>query len=242
MSGKLYNPLICAIDTKNIDKALDLCREIKSSVGLVKLGLEFFTINGPEGVRAIKACGVPIFLDLKFHDIPNTVAEAVRCAVRLGVQMLTIHTNGGKAMMQAASIAAKDEAVRLGGVAPMILGVTVLTSMDINDLKDIGVIKDVEAQVASLARLAKDSGLDGVVCSPLEIEIIKKECGDKFQLIVPGIRPDSSDDNDQKRVMTPAQAISYGADFIVVGRPITKAINPIDAIKAILMEIEVARK
>ena len=186
------NPLICAIDMKDINEALSFCRKIKDSVGFIKLGLEFFTINGAAGVEQIKTLGAPIFLDLKFHDIPNTVAEAVRSATRLGVQILTIHTSGGRTMMQGAAMAAKDEAAKLGIKAPMIFGVTVLTSMDEADLKDIGVSRPVDEQVVSLAKLAKESGLDGVVCSPLEIELIKKECGRDFKLIVPGIRPEGT--------------------------------------------------
>ncbi len=231
------NPIICAIDVKDPVQALNLCKELKDSIGYIKLGLEFFTINGPEGVRLIKSCGMPIFLDLKFHDIPNTVAEAVRSSVRLGVDMLTIHTSGGKAMMKAAAQAATDEAARLGVSKPLVLGVTVLTSMDVSDLKDTGVFTQVQDQVVSLAKLAAESGLDGVVCSPLEIESIKKECGNSLKLIVPGIRPDGGGGDDQKRVMTPLQAITAGADFIVIGRPITKAENPLNAANAILSSI-----
>lgn len=231
------NPIICAIDTKDVQVAIKLCNEIKPYVGMVKLGLEFFTMNGPDGIKAIQSCGIPIFLDLKFFDIPNTVAECVRSAVRLGVNMLTIHASGGTAMMSAALQAANDETMRLGTTAPLILGVTVLTSMDASDIADIGISRDVSTQVLSLAKLSKDSGLSGIVCSPLEIELIKKECPG-LKLIVPGIRPASASKDDQKRIMTPHQAIKSGADYIVIGRPITKAENPVEAAKAIAKEVE----
>lgn len=237
MKKEKYNPIICAIDVKDVKSALDLCSELKESVGVIKLGLEFFTLNGPDAIKAVKKCGLPIFLDLKFHDIPNTVAEAVRSAVRLGVQMLTIHTSGGKTMMQAAAAAAKDEALKLNIAAPIILGVTVLTSMDESDLKGVGIEKNVTSQVVSLAKLAVESGLDGVVCSPLEIEIIRRECGNKLKLVVPGIRPNGGSGDDQKRVMTPNEAVNAGADYIVIGRPITKAASPADAAAAIFAEI-----
>lgn len=237
MQKEKYNPVICAIDVKDTQSAIDLCRAICNSVGVIKLGLEFFTINGPKGIEAVKACGMPIFLDLKFHDIPNTVAEAVRSAVRLGVYMLTIHTSGGKAMMKAAADAARDEASKLGVAAPMVLGVTILTSMDGADLKDVGIERDVEFQVVSLAKLAVESGLDGVVCSPLEIEIIKREFGNRLKLVVPGIRPDGGGGDDQKRVLTPKEAVDKGADFIVIGRPITKAQSPKMAAELIFANI-----
>jgi orotidine-5'-phosphate decarboxylase len=235
------NKLICAVDVKNVQHAIDLSSQIKPHVGCIKLGLEFFTINGPEGVRAIKELEVPVFLDLKFHDIPNTTAQAVRSAVNLGVDMLTIHTSGGKAMMHAAAMAAKEEALLRGVNLPIILGVTVLTSMDGSDLASIGVSRKLEEQVLSLARLSKESGLDGIVCSPLEISIIKKEFGDSLKLIVPGIRPGGTVGDDQKRVMSPARAIENGADFIVVGRPITGADSPAIAAKRICAEIADAK-
>lgn len=233
-----HNPIICAIDVKEPTKALELCNNIKPYIGVIKLGLEFFTINGPEGVKAIQACGLPVFLDLKFHDIPNTIAEAVRSSVRLGVDMLTIHTSGGKTMMKAAAEAAGDEAAKLGVKAPLVLGVTVLTSMDGSDLKEIGIGREVAKQVMHLAGLAKESGLGGVVCSPLEIGLIKKECGDSLKLIVPGIRPDGGGGDDQKRVLTPKQAVTAGADYMVIGRPITKAEKPELAAKEIMLSIK----
>jgi len=170
--------------------------------------------------------GLPIFLDLKFHDIPNTVANAVKAAVNLGVSMITVHTAGGGAMMEAAVEAAKHQATLLEKLPPIILGVTVLTSFDQSSLDEIGVNNKVEDQVKTLALLAKKSGLDGVICSPHEIELVRLECGADFKLVVPGIRSASDLKHDQKRVMSAAEAIKAGADFIVIGRPITKAENP----------------
>jgi orotidine-5'-phosphate decarboxylase len=225
----MQNPIICALDTKSIKDAKELCIKLHPHIGMVKLGLEFFTTNGASGMREIAALDVPIFLDLKFHDIPNTVAEAVRSAVDLGVSIITIHTLGGKNMMQAAACAASDEAKKSGKNRPLIVGVTVLTSMDDTDLVDIGIKQSAAHQVELLAALAKESGLDGVVCSPHEIELVKKICGANFKTIVPGIRPATADKGDQKRVMTPKEAMDKGADFIVIGRPITQSPNPTEA-------------
>lgn len=222
----MKNPIICAIDTKDLEQAKNLCKAIAPNVGMVKLGLEFFTIHGASGVKEIAALGLPIFLDLKFHDIPNTVAEAVKSAVRLGVEIITIHTLGGLQMMQAAANAAKEESDKLGVKKPIIVGVTVLTSMDDEDLKTIGLDRSAAQQVQLLAKLAKKSGLDGIVCSPHEIELVKSLCGKDFKTVVPGIRPENSDKGDQKRVMTPKQALTFGADYLVIGRPITKSENP----------------
>lgn len=232
------NPIICAIDTKDVSKASSLIKEIKESIGAVKLGLEFFTFNGPEGIKEIKKLGLPIFLDLKFHDIPNTVAEAVRSAVRLGVDILTIHTSGGIKMMEAAAIAAKEESEKSGMKKPLVVGVTVLTSMDESDLLESGVNGNVEEQVKRLALNAKKAGLDGVVCSPKEIELVKNICGKNFKTVVPGVRPSFAAADDQKRIMTPAEAIRQGADFLVIGRPITKSDDPKGAATKILKEIK----
>jgi orotidine-5'-phosphate decarboxylase len=228
-----HNLIICALDTKDITEAKNLCTNLKPHIGMVKLGLEFFTKNGPQGISEVAKAGLPIFLDLKFHDIPNTVAEAVRSAVILDVSIITIHTLGGKNMMQGAACAAKDEAERLGKKKPIIVGVTVLTSMDDNDLYDIGLNNNAAGQVELLAKLAKQSGLDGIVCSPHEIELVKKICGSDFKTVVPGIRPAGGDKGDQKRVMTPKEAVDKGADFIVIGRPITQSDNPAKAAEAI---------
>jgi orotidine-5'-phosphate decarboxylase len=214
------NPVICAIDTTDVSAAKGLAQAVRGSVGAVKLGLEFFTANGAAGVREV-AGDMPLFLDLKFHDIPNTVAGAIRATKGINAFMLTIHASGGKAMMQAAAEAAKELTHK-----PMVIGVTMLTSLDENDLHSIGLQNKIENQVSRLADLAQQSGLDGVVCSPHEIAMLRGQCGADFKLIVPGIRPEGSKAGDQKRVMTPREALAKGADYLVIGRPITGAENP----------------
>lgn len=233
----MTNPIICALDTPSVEQAISLAREIHPHIGAVKCGLEFFTANGPDGIKAIADTGTPIFLDLKFHDIPNTVAKAVTEAVKLDVFMLTIHTAGGSTMMQAAAEAVAETSEKLGKKRPIIVGVTVLTSMDQDDLHSIGVTNPVNAQVLQLATLAHQSGLDGVVCSPHEISAIKDACGNAFQLVVPGIRPATAASNDQKRIMTPEQAVSLGADYLVIGRPVTQSENPSETAKNIYKSI-----
>jgi orotidine-5'-phosphate decarboxylase len=222
------NPIFVAIDTPDLDKALAIARAAGPHVGGLKVGLEFITAQGPEGVRAIAALGRPVFADVKFHDIPNTVAGAAREIAKLGASIFNIHASGGEAMMRAA----KDAA---GSINPdlKIIAVTVLTSLDDNDVAAVGQHGPASAQVVRLASLAQKSGLDGVVCSAHEIVHIRKACGDNFMLVVPGIRPAGSDLADQRRVMTPREATDAGADIIVIGRPITGAADPGDAARAI---------
>lgn len=229
--------IICALDTKEISGATQLTERLKGHVGAVKLGLEYFTANGPEGIRQVTQTGVPVFLDLKFHDIPNTVAGAISAAVALDVFMITIHTSGGKAMMEAAMNAAKTTAKQLGKKPPLIVGVTILTSMDQSDLDRTGIFSPLSTQVLKLAMLAKEAGLDGVVCSPHEIEMLKDELGRDFVVVVPGIRPKTSAKGDQKRVMTPEEAAALGADYLVIGRPITESADPVQAASAIKAEL-----
>jgi len=219
--------LIAAIDTPDAGKAGALVREVAPHCGLVKFGLEYFLANGPAGLQA--AQGAPVFLDLKLHDIPNTVAGAVHSLLPLGVDMLTIHAAGGAAMIAAAAKAAAAAGPR----APKILAVTVLTSLDASALSDIGVAGGTTQQVLRLARLALENGADGLVCSAHEIAVLRDSFGDKPILVVPGIRPAGSAVGDQARVMTPEQAVSAGADYIVVGRPITQAAEPGAAAAAI---------
>jgi orotidine-5'-phosphate decarboxylase len=218
--------LIAAIDTPDAGRAAALIRDVAPHCGLVKLGLEYFLANGPAGLQA--AQGAPVFLDLKLHDIPNTVAGAVRSLLPLGVQMLTIHGGGGAAMVAAAAGAAASSANR-----PKILAVTVLTSMDAGALAEIGVAGGTTQQVLRLARLALANGADGLVCSAHEISVLRDAFGERPILVVPGIRPAGSALDDQARVMTPEQAIAAGADYIVVGRPITGAAAPGAAAAAI---------
>jgi orotidine-5'-phosphate decarboxylase len=226
------NPLFVAIDTPSLEQASSLADKLSGIVGGMKLGLEFFSANGPEGVRAIASRGVPIFLDLKFHDIPNTVAGAVRSVLPLAPFMLNIHAGGGAAMMKAAVAEAAKSSPR-----PLVLAVTILTSMDESALRQVGVENGIAAQVERLANLAQESGIDGVVCSAHEARGLKASRGKDFKLIVPGIRPAWAAAGDQKRIMTPKEAMLEGADFIVVGRPITEAADPAKAAKLIIEEL-----
>ena len=212
--------LIVALDTVDVGRARSWADAVSPHAGLLKVGLEFFLANGAPGFAAIS--GAPIFLDLKLHDIPNTVAGAVRSVLPLKPRMLTLHASGGPAMIQAAHQAA----VSAGDDRPMILAVTVLTSLDQDDLVTVGVAGPMVEQVLRLGRLAVDCGADGLVCSPLEVAPLRQALGSSVKLIVPGIRPGGTSADDQGRTMTPAGAISAGADWIVVGRPITGASDP----------------
>ncbi len=224
--------IIVAIDRMTQADALADMGRLGPRLSFLKLGLEFFVANGPQGVRAV-AGPRPLFLDLKLHDIPNTVAGGVRSACGVSPRFLTIHTSGGEAMMRAASEAAKAA----GSSRPMLLGITVLTSLDDSDLSAVGQTGPVRDQARRLAALAKKSGLDGVVCSPHELKALRAECGKDFLLVTPGIRPAWAATNDQKRATTPAEAIALGADYLVIGRPITQADNPAEALARIADEI-----
>lgn len=230
--------IFVAIDTPEAAPARRLAESLRGLVGGVKLGLEFFVANGPAGVRAVTdRLDMPLFLDLKLHDIPNTVAGAVRAAVALRPAFLTIHAAGGPAMLHAAEEAAADEAARLGVARPKLLAVTVLTSLDAGDLDAVGQAGPVAAQVERLARLAVGACVDGVVCSPAEVAGLRAALGPDAVLMVPGIRPAWAAANDQKRVMTPGDAIAAGADHLVIGRPITGAADPAAAARRIAEEL-----
>jgi orotidine-5'-phosphate decarboxylase len=222
--------LIAAIDTAERARAEAMAQAVAPHCGLVKLGLEYFLANGPAGLAA--ASGAPVFLDLKLHDIPNTVAGAVRSLLPLNVQMLTVHAGGGGAMVAAAAKAASEAPTR-----PQILAVTVLTSLDAAALAETGVAGGTTQQVLRLARLALENGADGLVCSAHEIAPLRDAFGPKPILVVPGIRPAGSATNDQARVMTPEQAVTAGADYLVVGRPIFSAPDPAAAAAAIAASI-----
>lgn len=229
-----HNPVYAAIDTIDVAAARDLCDVLHGVVGGVKLGLEFFIANGPAGVREVMADqAAPLFLDLKLHDIPNTVAGGVRAALPLAPAFMTIHASGGPAMIEAAAKAAAEA----GAERPRILAVTVLTSLDDGDLNTIGQRGPALEQVTRLALLARDAGADGVVCSPAETAAVRAACGPDFILMVPGIRPVWSVAGDQKRFMTPAQAMAAGASHLVVGRPITGADDPAAAARRVAEEI-----
>jgi orotidine-5'-phosphate decarboxylase len=233
----MKNPIIVALDVPTAEMALDLAAKLAPVTGCFKIGSELFTAAGPEIVQRIRGMGASVFLDLKFHDIPNTVAKAVASATRAGVQMLTIHTSGGKAMMEAAEKSAQETALRCGGEAPLVLGVTVLTSMDKNDLSEVGVEGNVGHHVERLALLAAHSGLRGLVCSPLEIADLRQLIPTGMKLVIPGIRPADADKGDQKRTLTPRQAMEAGADWLVIGRPIYAAENPRAAAEKILASL-----
>ncbi len=228
------NPVFVALDTPDIAQALAWSEALRGHVGGVKTGLEFFSANGADGVRRIVELGLPLFLDLKFHDIPNTVAGAVRAVAGLGTAIVNVHASGGPAMLDAAREAAEQAG---GSSRPLVIAVTVLTSMDDGDLGAVGQNGPAQEQVVRLARLSREHGLDGVVCSPAEIEPIRAACGDDFKLIVPGIRPEWAATGDQKRVTTPRQARERGADVLVIGRPITGANDPATAAMRIAAEL-----
>lgn len=227
------NPIICAIDTIEVEEANELVPLIRSHVGAIKLGLEFFTANGSAGVRKLAHHKVPVFLDLKFHDIPNTVSRAIKATAGIDTFMMTVHTSGGRAMLKAAIDASMEVSVLTGKERPQVIGVTVLTSLDQADISMIGINDNLNDQVARLADLAQSCGLDGVVCSPYEITALRKQCGVDFTLVVPGIRPEGSSSDDQKRTLSPADALAKGATHLVIGRPITQAESPGDMAKSI---------
>lgn len=226
--------ILLALDTPDVGEALTLAAAVLPWVGGVKIGKEFFSANGPAGVRRIAQLGLPIFLDLKFHDIPNTVAAAVRATLPLRPRMLNVHASGGAAMLRAAAeaVACAPDAER-----PLLLAVTVLTSLDAGDLAAIGISRPLPDVVEDLARGAQACGLDGAVCSPREVKRLRQVCGRDFVLVVPGVRPSWAAPGDQKRVMTPAEAIDAGADYLVIGRPISGADDPAAAAERILAEV-----
>jgi len=221
-----HNPIIAALDVPTAEQALKLAQEIAPAVGAFKIGKELFTSAGPDIVKRVRDTGAAVFLDLKFHDIPNTVAKAVAAAVRLDVQMLTIHTSGGSAMMQAAEQAAQATAQQSGRNAPLVLGVTVLTSHDAGTLAETGCEPNVGRQVERLAQLAVKAGLRGLVCSPLELVALRRILPAAMQLVTPGIRTGAEVADDQKRTLTPREAMQAGASWLVIGRPIYAAPNP----------------
>jgi orotidine-5'-phosphate decarboxylase len=234
---KARERLIVALDVSTLEQAKSLVAELHDLVGMFKVGLELFCSHGPRAVEAVLEQGGRVFLDLKYHDIPNTVAGAARAAVRMGVSMFNLHIAGGAEMMKAALEAARQEAG--SEVAPRILGVTVLTSLGTGQLRDeLGLVRTPAEQVVFWASQAKDCGLSGVVASPQEIRAIRQHCRDGFLIVTPGIRPAASSPDDQKRISTPGEALRSGADYLVVGRPITRAPEPRQAAKAIIEEME----
>lgn len=231
--------LLVALDVETGRRALELAGALNDVAGGFKVGNRLFTLEGPDLVRRLVERGARVFLDLKFHDIPNTVAQAVEAAVQTGVWMIDVHASGGTAMMQAAVRAGREAAGRLGRPAPVLVGITVLTSMDEPALRETGIQRPLLDQVVALARMAQAAGLQGVVASPHETASIRQACGPEFAIVTPGIRGASAggERHDQTRTMGPAEAVRAGASYIVVGRPIIAASDPRAAAEAILEEL-----
>jgi orotidine-5'-phosphate decarboxylase len=227
---KTADKIIVALDVASSKEALALVEQLRDQISFFKVGLQLYTAEGPEIVRAIRATGANVFLDLKLHDIPNTVAKAVRSAAGLGVQMFTIHLCAGSEMIRAA-VSAKPRELSL-------LGVTVLTSANEQTLRQIGIPDKIENHVLRLAKLGVEAGIDGLVASAHELKMLRQQFGTKMRLVVPGIRPSWSEAGDQKRVMTPHEALDAGADYLVIGRPIIADARPSEAVNKILSELE----
>jgi orotidine-5'-phosphate decarboxylase len=233
----MRNPIIVALDVPTAEAALKLVEQLGPVSGGFKVGSELFTSAGPDMVRRIRSLGAPVFLDLKFHDIPNTVAKAVAAAVQLDVQMLTVHASGGMEMLKAAEQVAQESAWQLGHTPPLVLAVTVLTSLDSTALSQIGLDPNVSRQVRRLANMANQAGLRGMVCSPREAAELRQMLPASTQLVIPGIRAQTAAADDQKRTLTPREAMAVGADWLVIGRPICGAEDPRAAAEKILKEI-----
>lgn len=227
------SPIVVALDFEQKAVALNLVSQLDPSLCRLKVGKEMFTHFGPDFVKELQQRRFDVFLDLKFHDIPNTVAKAVRASAELGVWMVNVHASGGSRMMTAA----REALQTFGEQRPLLIAVTVLTSMEQSDLTELGIHRTPAEQVLHLAALTQQSGLDGVVCSAHEALMLKQQFGKEFCLVTPGIRPSFAAADDQKRVMTPAQAVAVGVDYMVIGRPITKAANPLAALQAIYQEL-----
>ncbi|WP_242388201.1 orotidine-5'-phosphate decarboxylase [Kosakonia cowanii] len=223
------SPVVVALDYANRDSALAFVDRIDPRDCRLKVGKEMFTLFGPQFVCELQQRGFDIFLDLKFHDIPNTTAHAVKAAADLGIWMVNVHASGGARMMTAA----KEALLPFGADAPLLIAVTVLTSMEASDLEDIGITATPAEHAERLARLTQQCGLDGVVCSAQEAVRFKSELGQAFKLVTPGIRPQGSDAGDQRRIMTPEQALQAGVDYMVIGRPVTQSADPAQTLKAI---------
>ncbi|WP_350304985.1 orotidine-5'-phosphate decarboxylase [Photorhabdus viridis] len=230
---QISSPVIVALDYDNQDAALAFADKIDPQDCRLKVGKEMFTLNGPQFVKSLHQRGFDVFLDLKFHDIPNTTARAVAAAAEMGVWMVNVHASGGARMMAAA----KEALLPYGHAAPLLIAVTVLTSMEQSDLQGIGIDITPAQQAERLAKLTQECGLDGVVCSAHEATQLKNACGQDFRLVTPGIRPAGSEAGDQRRIMTPEQAVLAGVDYMVIGRPITRAADPAAALRQINQSI-----
>ena len=226
----MSSPIIVSLDV-DYDKAISLANDFDPEQCRLKVGSQLFTSSGPKVVKDLSSLGFDIFLDLKFHDIPNTVSEAIRAAADLGVWMVNVHVSGGPSMLESAR-----KALSSYNNPPLLIGVTMLTSLSNEDVKEIG-ISDISEKVMQLALLAKSNGLDGIVCSPREVKVIKELCGKEFIAVTPGIRTKKMND-DQSRVSSPKEAINNGSDFLVIGRPITESSNPLKSLNQVLVDIQ----
>ncbi len=231
--------IIFALDVSSLEEARRFVKTLRDRVGFFKIGLELFTALGKEAVRTVQEEGGRVFLDLKFHDIPNTVSRAAEEAVKMGVEMFNLHAAGASGMMRGTVQRCRETAAKLGRPCPIILAVTVLTSLDEADLADVGLMGPLEERVTSLAELSRKAGINGVVASPREIAAIRRRCGEDFLIVTPGIRPafEQGGKDDQKRVMTAGEAIAAGASYIVVGRPVRLAPDPAAAMDKVIQEI-----
>lgn len=229
-----HSPVIVALDYPNAHEALAMADQLDPTLCRAKVGKELFTAEGPELVKALVARGFDVFLDLKFHDIPNTVAKAVAVAADMGVWMVNVHASGGTRMMEAA----RQSLERFGRDAPLLIAVTVLTSTAPESLSEVGISATLDEQVVRLARLTEAAGLDGVVCSAREAQLLRSTIGERFRLVTPGIRPEGSAKNDQVRIMTPTEAMSAGVNYMVIGRPITQAENPSASLANVLRSLK----
>lgn len=226
--------IVVALDYPNHEAALAMASRLDPAQCRVKVGKELFTRSGPAVVEALHAAGFEVFLDLKFHDIPNTTAQAVKAAAEMGVWMVNVHASGGRRMMEAA----RNVLEGVPGQRPLLIAVTVLTSMDEQDLLELGCTVAPQERVLQLAALAQQSGMDGVVCSAQEASLLKRECGAAFKLVTPGIRPRDADSGDQRRIMTPQEAVEAGSDYLVIGRPITQAASPAETVARICADLK----
>lgn len=237
MQGK--DRVIVALDVDTKEQALNAAQKLSDHVGVFKIGMQLFNSAGPEIVKEFNALGANVFVDLKFHDIPNTVASAARVMTRMGCYMFNVHAAGGSEMMRQAVEAVRSESEKLGVKPPKVLAVTVLTSLSQEQVEnEMHVPMAVQDLVVSWAKMAKDAGIDGVVASPKEIAAIRQACGPDFLIVTPGVRPIWADANDQKRVMTPREALDQGADYMVIGRPILAAVDPVEAANKVKQELE----
>jgi len=235
---KMRDRIIVALDTTNAEQALAIARPLQTHVGWMKVGMTLYYSEGPQVVRDIRHLGFKVFVDLKLNDIPHQVEGAVRALARVGVDLITVHATGGRAMLEAAVRAADEAAAKFGGKRVKVIAVTVLTSLDADDLTTFGIDRTPAEQVAALATLARDAGCDGIVCSPQEAAAMRELLGPDALIVTPGVRPTGADTGDQARVATPAEAIAAGASHLVIGRPITAASDPVQAARTILEEMD----